>query len=84
MCLRLRIATCIYFTMLPKAIRGLELVSYRGALLSIFYVPLYAFLHNSLNVLAQIANKTGLQKKRGCSQYFDCKTSMALHGQLAT
>jgi hypothetical protein len=27
------------------------------------YMPLYTFLHNLLNVLVQIANKMGLQKK---------------------
>jgi hypothetical protein len=26
-------------------------------------MPMYKFLHNLLNVLVQIANKTGLQKK---------------------
>jgi hypothetical protein len=40
----------------PKATRGLEPISYRAALLSIL-------LHSLLNVLIQIANKMGLQKK---------------------
>jgi hypothetical protein len=29
------------------------------------YKPLYTFLHNLLNVLVQITNKMGLQKKLG-------------------
>jgi hypothetical protein len=36
-------------------------------------MPLHTFLHNLLNVLVQIANKVGLQKKRGgqiCSNIF--------------
>jgi hypothetical protein len=31
---------------------------------ALFYMPLYTFLHNLLNVLVQIANKMGLQKKK--------------------
>jgi hypothetical protein len=30
---------------------------------ALFYMPLYTFLHNLLNVLVQITNKMGLQKK---------------------
>jgi hypothetical protein len=30
---------------------------------ALFYMPLYTFLHNLLNVLVKIANKMGLQKK---------------------
>jgi hypothetical protein len=30
---------------------------------ALFYIPLYMFIHNLLNVLVQIANKMGLQKK---------------------
>jgi hypothetical protein len=30
--------------------------------LTLFYMPLYTFLHNLLNVLVQIANKMGLGK----------------------
>jgi hypothetical protein len=29
---------------------------------ALFYMPLYTFLHNLLDVLVQIANKTGLRK----------------------
>jgi hypothetical protein len=44
--------------------RGLEPISYRGALLStLLHATLYMFLHNLLNVLVQIANKMGLQRK---------------------
>jgi hypothetical protein len=51
-----------------KATRGLEHISYKGALLSTLlhatvYIYIYMFLHNLLNVLVQIANKMGLQKK---------------------
>jgi hypothetical protein len=31
---------------------------------TLFYMPQYKFLHNSLNVLIQIANKMGLQNKK--------------------
>jgi hypothetical protein len=48
----------------PKATRGLEPISYRGALLStLLHGTVYMFLHNLLNVLVQIANKMGLQNK---------------------
>jgi hypothetical protein len=41
----------------------LEPISYRGALLStLLHVTVYKFIHNSLNVLVQIANKMELQK----------------------
>jgi hypothetical protein len=33
-------------------------------LLSLFYMPLYTFIHNLLNVLVQIANKMELKKVR--------------------
>jgi hypothetical protein len=44
----------VYFVkfLFPKATRGFEPISYRGALLS-------TLLHNLLNVLVQIANKMG-------------------------
>jgi hypothetical protein len=45
----------------PNATTGFEPTSFKRALLSIFYVPLHTFLHNLLNVLAQIADKMGLQ-----------------------
>jgi ribosomal protein L32E len=49
----------------PKATRGLEPIGYRGALLStLLHATVYMFLHNLLNVLVQIANKMGLQKKK--------------------
>jgi hypothetical protein len=32
------------------------------------------FLHNSLNVLVQIANKMGLQKKKGIRTFVDKRT----------
>jgi hypothetical protein len=48
----------------PKATRGFEPISYRGALLStLLHAPVYMFLLNLLNVLVQIPNKMGLQKK---------------------
>jgi hypothetical protein len=48
----------------PKAIRGFEPISYRGALLStLLHATVYMILHNLLNVLVQIANKMELQKK---------------------
>jgi hypothetical protein len=41
----------------------LHVISYSGALLSTLpHAIVYVFLHNLLNVLAQIANKIGLQK----------------------
>jgi hypothetical protein len=47
------------------SLRGLEPVSYRGALLSSLLHALYTFfLHNFLNVLIQIISKIGLQKKK--------------------
>jgi hypothetical protein len=47
----------------PKATRGFEPISYRGALLSsLLHATVYAFLYNLLNVLVQIANKIGLKK----------------------
>jgi hypothetical protein len=59
-----------------NATRGLESISYTGALLSTLLhaishrgallstlLHVYMFLHNLLNVLVQIANKMGLQKK---------------------
>jgi hypothetical protein len=48
----------------PKATRGFEPIGYRGALLStLLHATVYKFIHNLLNVLVQIANKMGLQKK---------------------
>jgi hypothetical protein len=38
---------------------------------ALVYMPLYTFLHNLLNVLVQIANKMGMQKKK--------KKDMMLH-----
>jgi hypothetical protein len=35
----------------------------KGVVRALFYMPLYKFLLNLLNVLVQIANKMGLQKK---------------------
>jgi hypothetical protein len=37
-------------------------------------MPLYTFIHNLLNVLAQIANKMGLQKKLPQSPFIDALT----------
>jgi hypothetical protein len=52
------------YALFPKATRGLEPISYRGALLStLLHATVYVFLHDLLNVLVQIANKMGLQKK---------------------
>jgi hypothetical protein len=52
-------------TSTPKATRGLESISYRGALLStLLHATVYMFLHNLLNVLLQIANKLALQTKK--------------------
>jgi hypothetical protein len=51
----------------PKAARGFEPISYRGALVSTFlHATVYVFLHNLLNVLVQIANKMGFKKKTFC------------------
>jgi hypothetical protein len=51
----------------PKAIRGLELTSYREVLLStLLHATVYMFLHNLLNVLVHIANKIGLKKCYWC------------------
>jgi hypothetical protein len=48
----------------PKATRGFEPISYRGVLASaLLHATVNLFLHNLLNVLVQIANKMGLQKK---------------------
>jgi hypothetical protein len=48
----------------PKATRGFEPISYRGALLNtLLNATVYMFLQNLLNVLVQTANKMGLQKK---------------------
>jgi hypothetical protein len=49
----------------PKATRGLEPISYRGALLStLLHATIHMLLHNLPNVLVQIANKMRLQKKK--------------------
>jgi hypothetical protein len=54
----------IFKFLFPKASRGFEPISYRGALLStLLHATVYKFLHNLLNVLVQTANKMGLQKK---------------------
>jgi hypothetical protein len=48
----------------PKATRGFEPISYRGALLStLLHAAVYTFLHNLLNVLVQTVNKMGFKKK---------------------
>jgi hypothetical protein len=48
----------------PNATRDLEPISYGEVLLSILlHASVYMFLHNLLNVLVQIENKMGLQKK---------------------
>jgi hypothetical protein len=50
--------------LIPKATRGVEPISCRGALLStLLHATAYMFLHNLLHVLVQITNKIGLQKK---------------------
>jgi ribosomal protein L32E len=52
------------FKLFPKATRGLEPISYRGVLVStLLHANEYVFLHNLLNVLVQVANKMGFQKK---------------------
>jgi hypothetical protein len=62
------------FNFIPKATRGFEPISYRGALLStLLHATVYMFLHSLLNVLVQIANKTGLQKIK---QNFNVFTSV--------
>jgi hypothetical protein len=52
------------FRLFPKATRCLEPISYRGAILSTLVHATVYVTHNLLNVLVQIANKMGLQKKR--------------------
>jgi hypothetical protein len=53
---------CKSYSQKPQ--EALNLISYRGALLStLLQATVYMFLHNLLNVLVQIANKMGLQKK---------------------
>jgi hypothetical protein len=46
-----------------KATRGLEPISYRGALLSTLLHATVYVTHNLLNVLVQIENKMGFKKK---------------------
>jgi hypothetical protein len=49
----------------PKATRGLEPISYSGVLLTtLLHATVYMFLHKLLNVLVQIENKMGLEKKK--------------------
>jgi hypothetical protein len=59
------ISGCFYS---QKPQEALSLASYRGVLVStLLHATVYMLLHNLLNVLVQIANKMGLQKKiSGC------------------
>jgi hypothetical protein len=43
--------------------RSFEPISYRALLSTLLHTTVYMFLHNLLNVLVQIANKTGLRQK---------------------
>jgi hypothetical protein len=43
---------------------------------ALFYMPLYTFLHSLLNVLVQIANKIGLQKKTVYNEQAQCHDEM--------
>jgi hypothetical protein len=53
-----KIKICKFYSQKPQTI------SYRGALLNtLLHATVYMFLHILLNVLVQIANKMGLQKK---------------------
>jgi hypothetical protein len=68
-----------FFSLFPKATRGLNLISYRGVLVStLLHATVYMFLHNLLNVLVQIANKMGLQKK-----FFSVPPSLACQSILS-
>jgi hypothetical protein len=46
----------------PQTTTYLVLMCYSRALLSLFYMPLYKFLHNLQDILVHVANKIGLQK----------------------
>jgi hypothetical protein len=51
-------------SLIPKATGGHEPISYRGALLStLLHATVYVFIHNFLNVLVQVVNEIGLQKR---------------------
>jgi hypothetical protein len=48
-----------------KPQEALNLVSYRGVLVNtLLHAAVYMFLYNLLNVLVQIANEMGIQKKK--------------------
>jgi hypothetical protein len=46
-----------------KSQKALNLLITQDRYCARFYMPLYTFLHNLLNVLVQIANKMGLRRK---------------------
>jgi hypothetical protein len=53
---------------LSESRRGLEPISYIGALVStLLHATVLMFLHNLLNVLVQIASKMGLQQQKKLS-----------------
>jgi hypothetical protein len=51
-----------HYTDFSKGTRGLERISYRGALLSTFLHAIKEVVHDFLNVLIQTENKIGLQE----------------------
>jgi hypothetical protein len=48
----------------PKPQEALNLLVTEERYWAPFHMPLHTFLHNSLNVLVQIADKMGLQKEK--------------------
>jgi hypothetical protein len=52
-----------FFCVHQKQQEALNLLVTEERYWALFYMPLYTFLHNFLNLLAQIANKMGLHKE---------------------
>jgi hypothetical protein len=52
-----------FVSLFPKATTGLVLIGYKGALLSTLLHDTVYVTHNFLDVLVQIANKMGLEKR---------------------
>jgi hypothetical protein len=51
----------LYYSQKPQ--EALNLLVTEERYWALFYMPLYTFIHNLLNVLVQIANKMGFKKK---------------------
>jgi hypothetical protein len=55
------------YTFSQKPQEALNLLVTKERYWALFYMPMYTFLHKSLNVLVQIADKMGLQKMHNCT-----------------